>query len=81
MIDRASCAEGEPIWQRSMGSLNAVYAAVEGCVEGAERAMYDFDLDDIALDFEGGKRFPFGFLGDGQRTMAALAADIALRCV
>ena len=67
--------------KRSLGSLDAVYSAVVGCVEGVERVLYDFELDDIALDFEDGERYPFGFLSDGQRSMAALAADIALRCV
>ena len=67
--------------KRSLGSLDAVYSAVVGCVEGVERVLYDFELDDIALDFESGERYPFGFLSDGQRSMAALAADIALRCV
>ena len=52
-----------------------------GCVEGATEALYDFDLDDITLEFEHGERFPFGLLSDGQRSMVALAADIALRCV
>ncbi len=66
---------------RSPGSLDAVYSAVVGCVEGAAEALYDFELDDIALDFEHGERFPFGLLSDGQRSMAALAADISLRCV
>ena len=67
--------------KQPLGSLDAVYSAVVGCVEGAQRALYDFDLDDIALDFEEGERFPFALLSDGQRSMAALAADIALRCV
>lgn len=66
---------------RSLSSLDAVYSAVVGCVEGAKEALYDYVLDDIALDFENGDRFPFGLLSDGQRSMAALAADIALRCV
>ena len=67
--------------KRSLGSLDAVYAAVVGCVDGVKRALYDFELDDISLDFDNGERYPFGFLSDGQRSMAALAADIALRCV
>ena len=66
---------------RPLSSLRAVFSAVEGCVEGAERALIDFDLDDIAVDFAGGKRYPFGFLSDGQRSMTALAADIAMRSV
>ena len=68
--------QGQPL-----GSLDAVCSAVVGCVEGVQRALYDFDLDDIALDFDDGERFPFALLSDGQRSMAALAADIALRCV
>lgn len=67
--------------KRSLASLDAVYGAMAGCVEGVEQALYDFELDDIALDFDSGGRYPFGFLSDGQRSMAALAADIALRCV
>ena len=67
--------------KQPLGSLDAVYSAVVGCVDGVKRALYDFELDDISLDFESGERYPFGFLSDGQRSMAALAADIALRCV
>ena len=67
--------------EKPLTSLKAVFSAVVGCVEGAERALYDFKMDDIALDFAGGERYPFGFLSDGQRSMTALAADIALRCV
>ena len=67
--------------QQSLGSLDGVYSAIVGCVEGADRALYDFELDDIALDFTNEERYPFALLSDGQRSMAALAADIALRCV
>ena len=67
--------------RKPLSSLKAVYSSVEGCVEGTERALYDFDLDDIVLEFAGGGRYPFGFLSDGQRSMTALAADIAMRCV
>ena len=67
--------------RRELNSLQTVYSAIAGCVEGVERALYDFELDDIALEFEGGDRYPFGFLSDGQRSMTALAADIAMRSV
>lgn len=67
--------------EQPLQSLDVVYGAVVGCVEGAERATYDFGVDDIVLDFDGGRRFPFALLSDGQRSMAALAADIAWRCV
>ncbi|SAY39099.1 AAA family ATPase [Candidatus Synechococcus spongiarum] len=67
--------------QQPLQSLDAVYGAVVGCVEGVEKAEYDFDMDDIVLDFKNGERFPFDLLSDGQRTMMALAADVAWRCV
>ena len=67
--------------KQPLQSLDVVYGAIVGCVEGAERATYDFGVDDIVLDFEGGRRFPFALLSNGQRTMTALAADIAWRCV
>lgn len=67
--------------QKPLQSLDAVYGAVVGCVEGVEKAEYDFDMDDIVLDFKNGERFPFDLLSDGQRTMTALAADVAWRCV
>ena len=66
---------------RPLESLDSVYSAIVGAVEGAIHATYDFELDDIALEFENRERCLFGFLSDGQRSMAALAADIALRCV
>ena len=61
-------------------TLAAVLAAIANCVEGAASASFDFEEDDIAIVFEGGLRCPFRLLSDGQRTMAALAADIAMRC-
>ena len=67
--------------KQPLQSLDVVYGAVVGCVEGAKRAGYDFGVDDIVLEFKDGQRFPFGLLSDGQRSMTALAADIALRCV
>ena len=67
--------------KKSLTSLDAVYSSIVGCVEGVERVTYDFNLDDIALDFSTEERCLFSLLSDGQRTMTSLAADIALRCV
>ena len=67
--------------RQPLQSLDAVYGAVVGCVDGVERAVYDFGMDDIVLDFKNGEHFPFDLLSDGQRTMTALAADVAWRCV
>ena len=50
------------------------------CIEGATTAAFDFQEDDISITFADGARYPFRLLSDGQRGMAALVADIAMRC-
>ncbi len=62
-----------------LASLRAVLRAIADCVEGAVAAYFDFEEDDIVVQFET-ERFPFRSLSDGQRNMAATAADIAMRC-
>lgn len=62
-----------------LATLRAVLRAVADCVEEAVSAYFDFEEDDIVVQFET-DRFPFRSLSDGQRNMAATAADIAMRC-
>ena len=62
-----------------LATLQAVLRAIADCVEGAVAAYFDFEEDDIVVQFEA-NRFPFHSLSDGQRNMAASAADIAMRC-
>ena len=66
--------------RRRLKTLDAVYEAIAACVEDAVSAEFDFDEDDIVVEFSNGVRLPFQLLSDGQRSMAALAADIAMRC-
>ena len=61
-------------------TLATILDAVANCVEDATSASFDFDEDDISVTFESGVRAPFRMLSDGQRGMAAMAADIAMRC-
>ncbi len=63
-----------------LATLSAVYEAIAACVEGARAAEFDLKENDIVVEFEDGAHFPLGFLSDGQRSMVALAADIAMRC-
>ena len=65
---------------KSLNTLNGVYQAITNCVEGATQARFDFDEDDIVLEFRNSDRFPLRLLSDGQRSMAATVADIAMRC-
>ncbi len=65
---------------KRLETLQAVYAAIVGCVEDAVDAAFDFAEDDIVIEFSDASRFPFFLLSDGQRSMAATAADIAMRC-
>ncbi|MCY4634925.1 MAG: hypothetical protein OXG04_10560 [Acidobacteria bacterium] len=62
-----------------LATLQAVLRAIADCVEEAVSAYFDFEEDDIVVQFET-DRFPFRSLSDGQRNMAATAADIAMRC-
>lgn len=62
-----------------LATLHAVLGAIADCVEDAVAAYFDFEEDDIVVQFET-DRFPFRSLSDGQRNMAATAADIAMRC-
>ena len=65
---------------RSLETLAAVYGAMSGCVENAVSAVFDFEEDDVVVEFTGGSRLPLRMLSAGQRAMAAMAADIARRC-
>ena len=65
---------------RRLVTLDAVYDAITCCVENAEKTSFDFDQDDIVIQFESSVWFPLRLLSDGQRVMAATVADIAMRC-
>ena len=65
---------------RRLVTLDAVYDAITCCVEDAEETSFDFEQDDIVIQFESGVRFPLRLMSDGQRVMAATVADIAMRC-
>lgn len=64
-----------------LATLGAIYDAVTRCVENAVETSFDFEQDDVVIEFDSGARFPLRFLSDGQRVMAATAADIAMRCL
>ena len=61
-------------------TLHAVYEAITDSLEDAVAAEYDFDEDDLVVEFATSGRTPFRMLSDGQRGMAATVADIAMRC-
>ena len=61
-------------------TLHAVYKAIAACVEDAIAAEFDFEEDDIVVEFGKDAHIPFQLLSDGQRSMAAIAADMAMRC-
>ena len=63
-----------------LATLTAILEAMVGCIESATRVAFDFAEDDISVTFADGVERPFWMLSDGQRGMAALVADIAMRC-
>ena len=61
-------------------TLRSVYEVVARCIEDAVASEFDFDEDDLVVEFDNKVRMPFRLLSDGQRGMAATVADIAMRC-
>ncbi len=60
--------------------LEAVQEAARTCLEGASRIYYSANYQELRVEFEGGSELPFDRLSDGQRSLVAMAADIAWRC-
>lgn len=71
--------EGRPVAEVRSPELEAVSAAACGCLEGAKRIYYSANYQELRVDFEQGPSIPFHDLSDGQRTLIAVAADIAWR--
>lgn len=71
--------------QESPELLDAVLEAIDAGIPHWTPTEWDEDSDDLGgeyLDERGNKSFiPLYFLSDGLRTMAAMIADIAYRCV
>ena len=61
-------------------SLRAVEEAVLSCLPGATRLRFDGDRKEIVLGI-GDEEIPFYSLSDGQRSMVAMVADIAIKAV
>lgn len=65
---------------RPLATLQNVLEAIAGCVECARASYFDFEQDDLVIEFPANRRMPFSLLSDGQRSVAATVADIAMRC-
>ena len=71
--------------QESSALLQGVLEAIDTCIPHWTPTEWDEDSDDLGgnyIDPNGKKTFiPLYYLSDGLRTMAAMVADIAYRCV
>lgn len=65
---------------RPRPGFEVVKQAILRCVPGGSQLTYDGDRDEIVVEIEGEAR-PFGTLSDGQRSMVALVADIAVKAL
>lgn len=65
---------------RGRPGFEAVRRAILRCVPGAEEVWFDTDLNQIVLCIDGNAQ-PFDNLSAGQRMMAALVADLAIKAV
>jgi predicted ATP-binding protein involved in virulence len=78
-IARASEA-GEDLSEVTSPHLEAVQEAARACLEGARRFYYSANYQELRVEFDDGTELPFDRLSDGQRSLVAMAADIAWRC-
>jgi predicted ATP-binding protein involved in virulence len=65
--------------KKSPAALEQVKSAIANCVEGARKIDYDPNRSEMTIRFEGDKELPFSALSDGQRGIAALVGDLAMR--
>jgi predicted ATP-binding protein involved in virulence len=61
--------------------LEVVRNAVSKCIVGCSGIYFDFNRQELILEFIDGRKLPFQYLSDGVRNMLAMVADIALRCI
>ncbi len=57
-------------------AFRTVRAAVLSCIDGAVDLLFDAQLGEVVVEFDGGKQ-PFSNLSDGQRCMLAMVGDMA----
>jgi predicted ATP-binding protein involved in virulence len=62
-------------------TYTAVSKALIGCIEGASDLYFDANMGEVIVEIEGQSRQPFNNLSDGQRSMLAMAGDIAQKAV
>jgi predicted ATP-binding protein involved in virulence len=65
--------------KRQPTGLMVVKRALVGCIEEASDIAFDPEREELVLFFKEGPELPFGMLSDGQRGIAALVGDLAMR--
>jgi len=60
-------------------AFSAVKRVIVACCEGCRKAEYSVKEETLVLDFFGREAMPFHLLSDGQRSMVAMIADLALK--
>lgn len=63
--------------RKTFGVLEAVRDAVRLCVPGCQNLYFDIELQQLMIEFDGGRLFAFDNLSDGYRNMLAIVSDIA----
>jgi predicted ATP-binding protein involved in virulence len=71
---------GEDVSRVTSPHLEVVQEAARTCLEGTRRFYYSANYQELRVAFEDGSELPFDRLSDGQRSLVAMAADIAWRC-
>jgi predicted ATP-binding protein involved in virulence len=65
--------------RKSTAALELVQRAIARCMEGASKIDFDPKRGEMTIAFAEGQELPFSALSDGQRGIAALVGDLAMR--
>ena len=69
--------------KKSSIELELIKKAIVACIPHAVNLYYNFEkgIDDLEIEMESGEKMPFKMLSDGYRSMLAMIADMAFRCI
>jgi predicted ATP-binding protein involved in virulence len=66
--------------KKDSAGLQVVRKAITNCIENCENLYFDYNRQELVMEYKDGRKLPFKYLSDGVRNMLAMIADIAFRC-
>ncbi len=61
--------------------LQTINLAVTNCIESCKKVYFDYNLREVVMELDDGRRIPFTRLSSGFKKMMAIITDLAFRCI